>query len=239
MYGNRARIGYCSPLVINEVFAYEFYSIVPKGVTLMVSTLTIKTRSKSEIEESHAASLTVAKSMAESGASVVVLGGNPINLSRGVENLDGLTRDLEQKIGTAVTTSTVSQIKALKLLGAKKVATVHPWKEDHNHRHEDSIRKFGFDPAGVRGAGYEIPQAGQIPEETALELARQIKNDNPEADCIHFACAHWGVAHIIQQVEDELDVCVMTSQQAILWQALRRAGVNDKVKGYGRLFAEF
>ena len=101
------------------------------------------------------------------------------------------------------------------------------------------MRKFGFEPAGVKGAGYELPQVGKIPEDRALELARQIKNDHPEADCIHFACAHWGVASVIEHVEDELDVTVMTSQQAILWQALRRAGINDSIKGFGKLFREF
>lgn len=239
MYGHRARIGYCSPLFVTESFTYEFYRIVPAGVTLMISTLAIVTRSKDEIEKSYALSMQAARQMAEAGASVVVLGGNPINLSRGVENLDDLIRDLEQKIGTAVTTSTTSQMKALRLLGAKKVATVHPWADAHHERHEESIRKFGFAPAGVRGAGDELITVGGLSKEKAVELARQIKKEHPEADTIHFACAHWGVAEIIDQVEDELGVNVMTSQQAILWQALRRAGVSDPIQGYGRLFREF
>jgi maleate isomerase len=239
MYGTRARIGYASPLFVTESFMYEFYAIVPKGVTLMISTLSIQTRSKDEIEKSYSTSMEVAKAMAEGGASVVVLGGNPINLSRGIENLDDIAKGLEDKIGTAVTTSSMSQVKALHALKAKKVATCHPWKNDHHHRHEEAMRKFGFEPAGVKGAGYELPKVGTIPEEVALELARQIKNDNPEADCIHFACAHWGVASVIEQVEDELDVTVMTSQQAILWQALRRAGITDSIKGFGKLLRDF
>jgi len=31
----------------------------------------------------------------------------------------------------------------------------------------------------------------------------------------------------------------MTSQQAIFWKALRTAGINDKIEGYGRLLREF
>ena len=34
MYGYRARIGYTSPPLTTEVFPYEFYQIVPEGVTL-------------------------------------------------------------------------------------------------------------------------------------------------------------------------------------------------------------
>lgn len=239
MYGHRARIGYTSPLFVTEVFAYEFYAIVPKGVTLMVTTLDIITRSKDEVENSFDKSLRAAQEMAKGGADVVVLGGNPINLTLGVENLADLIAGLERKIGTRVATSTTSQIKALTTLGASKIATVHPFTEAHAPRHEDSIRKFGFEPAGTIGAGSELRDVGRIPKATALDLARKVKDANPDADTIHFACAHWAVAEIIDTVEDELGVDVMTSHQAILWQALRIAGVDDRITGFGRLFREF
>ena len=239
MYGHRARIGYTSPLFVTEVFAYEFYAIVPKGVTLMVTTLDIITRSNDEVENSFDKSLRAAQEMAKGGADVVVLGGNPINLTLGVENLADLIAGLERKIGTRVTTSTTSQIKALTTLGASKIATVHPFTEAHASRHEDSIRKFGFEPAGTIGAGSELRDVGRIPKATALDLARKVKHANPDADTIHFACAHWAVAEIIDTVEDELGVDVMTSHQAILWQALRAAGVDDAITGFGRLFREF
>jgi len=32
---------------------------------------------------------------------------------------------------------------------------------------------------------------------------------------------------------------VMTALQAIVWDALRRVGVNDRIEGYGRLFRQF
>ena len=38
LYGHRARIGYTSPPLTTEVFPYEFYRMVPEGVTLMVAT---------------------------------------------------------------------------------------------------------------------------------------------------------------------------------------------------------
>jgi maleate isomerase len=239
MYGHRARIGYASPLFVTEVFAYEFYAIVPEGVTLMISTLDIITRSKEEVERTFERSLRAVEEMARGGADVVVLGGNPVNLSRGVENLPDLIAELERKIGTRVTTSTTSQINALQALGASKIATVYPFTEEHAARHEDSIRKFGFEPAGAIGAGLELRDVGRIPRATALDLARKVKDANPIADTIHFACAHWAVAEVIDAVEDELGVDVMTSHQAILWQALRTAGIDDKITGFGRLFREF
>ena len=43
----------------------------------------------------------------------------------------------------------------------------------------------------------------------------------------------------IETLEQEFGVTVMTSLQAIVWNALRRCGVDDRIDGYGRLFREF
>src|SRR5665647_1215189 len=53
MYGHRARIGYTSPPLTTEVFPYEFYKVVPEGVTLVITTLAIVVRSKDEIDTSY------------------------------------------------------------------------------------------------------------------------------------------------------------------------------------------
>ena len=45
IYGHRARIGYTSPPLTTEIFPYEFYKIVPTGVTLVITTLAIVVRS--------------------------------------------------------------------------------------------------------------------------------------------------------------------------------------------------
>jgi maleate isomerase len=243
MYGYRARIGYCSPPFVTEGFCYEFYKMAPAGVTLMITTLSVTSltsrATKEQMAQSHAKSLEAAKLMAQGGADVVVLGGNPINQSRGVENLDEICASLAREIGTKVVTSTHAQTHALKALGARKVATVQPFVAECNGDHEVSIRNLGAEPAGVVACGYGVEDLGRIPGDLAITLARQVKREHPEADTIHHSCAHWATAHAIDQIERELDVNVMTSQQAIFWKALRTAGINDKIEGYGRLLREF
>jgi len=244
MYGYRARIGYCSPPFVTESFCTEFYRMAPAGITLMITTLAIttltgKAKTVEAMAASHAKSLEAAKYMADSGADVVVLGGNPINQSRGIATLDALCAELSAAIGTKVVTSSQAQMQALKALGARKVATVHPFLPEQNADHEDSMRKLGFESAGAIACGYSVQDLGRVPGELALTLSRKIKQQHPEADTIHPSCAHWATAHAIDQIEQELGVAVMTSQQAILWKALRTAGIPDKIPGYGRLLRDF
>ena len=239
MYGSRARIGYTCPPQIAEIFPYEFYKMAPEGVTLMITTLALTTRSKQEVDRSFAMSLEAVRTMAKSGASVVMLGGNPINLVHGGSDLREFQERLSQEVGLPVLTSHVAQREALRLLGSRKVATVHPYESTHNERHDRQMREFGCEPCGTVACDHNFLSLGSVPKDMALTLARRIKAENPEADTIHLASAHWATAHVIETIERDLGVSVMTSQQAIFWNAVRTAGVDDKIPGYGRLLRDF
>ncbi len=239
MYGTRARIGYASPPFVTEVFCYEFYRMAPADVTLMITTLEITTRSPEEVAASHQRSVRAAKAMADAGADIVLFGGNPINLTLGIDKLDDFIRDTEQEVGTKIATSTTAQIAALKALGATKISVAHPYESFHNERNLASIEKFGFAPGAVRAADYGFMDLGRVPKETAMKLAGELMAECPDTDCLHFASAHWAVAHAIDDIEKEFGVSVMSSQQAIVWHAFRRAGITEAIPGFGRLLREF
>jgi hypothetical protein len=52
IYGARARIGYTCPPLLAEVFPYEFYQVVPAGVTLVITTLAVIERGQRELDVS-------------------------------------------------------------------------------------------------------------------------------------------------------------------------------------------
>ena len=62
---------------------------------------------------------------------------------------------------------------------------------------------------------------------------------HPDADTIYFGCPHWTVIDAIGPLEKEFGVSVMTSLQAIAWDAMRQTGVEDRIDGFGRLLKEF
>ena len=73
MFGYRARIGYTVPLSAVEVFPYEFYQMVPEGVSLMVATCQSSLDDRGE--QTYAESEAVARQMAQAGVSIIVIGG--------------------------------------------------------------------------------------------------------------------------------------------------------------------
>src|SRR5205807_6543511 len=104
IYGHRSRIGYTSPPLTTEIFPYEFYQMVPAGVTLVVTTLAIVVRSQGEVDQSYDISMKAARAMAAAGVDIVVLGGVPINLSKGYANAEQMITDLEAELKVKVST---------------------------------------------------------------------------------------------------------------------------------------
>jgi maleate isomerase len=239
IYGHRARIGYTSPPLTTEIFPYEFYKIVPDGVTLVLTTLAIVERSKSEVEQSYEISMKAARAMAAAGVDIVVLGGVPINLARGAQEADKMVSALEAELGIKVSTSASAQASAAAKLGCKKAVLAQPYAATETDRIAGYGRHFGCEILGTAAWGSAFNQLGRIPVHAALEMARALMREHPAADSILFPSPHWPVIDAIESLEQEFGVNVVTALQAIVWDALRRVGVNDRIEGYGRLLREF
>ena len=239
MYGHRARIGYTSPPLTTEVFPYEFYGMVPEGVTLVITTLAIVVRSKDEVDQSYETSMRAAREMAAAGVDIIVLGGVPINLSRGAANAQQMIRDLESELKVKVSTSASAQARAAKALGCKKLVVGQPYAHSEPDRSAGYATHLGCEVLGATGWGSPFNQIGRIPQNAAIELGRKLMRAHPDADTILLPSPHWATAGAIDPLEREFGVNVLTAQQAIVWDALRRCGIEDRIQGYGRLLREF
>ncbi len=237
-YGYRARIGYTSPPATTEVFPYEFYMVAPKGVTLVITTLAIVDMSKEEVDRSYQITMNAIESMKRAKIDVMVLGGVPVNVSRGFDNVDVVTRELAQDMGIPVTTSIGAQVAALRQVGAKKVAVGHPFKDEPGKMFIDYTAQYGFQLTGLIGLQSPPAEMGLIRTEDTLAMGRRLLRENPEADTIWLPCPHWACAEAIEPLEQELGVSVISANQAITWQAMRIAGVEDRIPGYGRLLRD-
>lgn len=239
IYGRRARVGYTSPPLTTEIFPYEFYQIVPEGVTLIVTSLAIVVRSKDEVDRSYDISMQAAHEMAAAGCDIVVLGGVPINLSRGADNAEQVRCDLESELKVRVATSTSAQAAAAKALGCKKVVVCQPYEKTETSRIAGYAEHFGCEVLGATGWGSPFNQIGRIPRHAAIDMGRELMRAHPDADSIFFPSPHWPTADALDVLEREFGVNCMAAHQAIVWNALRRCGIEDRIEGFGRLLREF
>jgi len=240
MYGTRARIGYTSPLLLTEVFTYEFYMVAPKGVTLILSSGVLWESTRQEVEHTLALHIEAAKEMAKAGASLVVLGGIPINLAEGFAAVDELIKRTERACGVPVTTSVTAQIHALSTIGAKEIGVVQIQDPPPKPRPEDDYLSLsGFHVETTWGVGSQPSQLGRLPSAANSRVARALAKEHPQVDTLYFPGPHRAVIDQVDSLEQELGMNVVTASQAIFWEALRRSGIEEPIPGFGRLFREF
>ena len=60
--------------------------------------------------------------------------------------------------------------------------------------------------------------------------------DRVGAEAIFVSCGGIRTLDVLQDIEDAAGKPVVCSNQAMVWDCLRRAGIDDKICGYGRLF---
>ena len=72
VFGYRARVGYTAPLAAVETFPFEFYQMVPEGVSLMVATC--RSSVDDRPEQTYTVSAAAAREMAQAGVNVIVIG---------------------------------------------------------------------------------------------------------------------------------------------------------------------
>ena len=126
-------------------------------------------------------------------------------------------------------------VAALNQLEAKKIVIGTPYLDEINIVEKNFFENKGFDVLDIQGLnlgnGIEF---GKITSDYIKDFALSI--DQKEAEVIFLSCSGIRSLDIIEEVEATTGKPVITSNQAQMWYALRTAGVNDKLSGFGRIF---
>jgi maleate isomerase len=235
----RARIGYSSVAFVTELLPKYFYEIVPDGVLLSMLTLQVTEHTEDQFNTLHAQGLHAAESFARAGADVIIMGGAPTNIAHGEDQLEREVDMLSKKFGVPVSSSSIAQGNALRVLGARKVGTINPAVPRKIGDSASGSLGSGMELVGRKHVGAKLADYNRIPPERGLELGRELMREHPEIDTLIYGCPHWTSIESIEPLEQEFGISVVTALQAIIWEGMRLAGVEDKVEGYGRLFREF
>jgi maleate isomerase len=155
---------------------------------------------------------------------------------RGAADDEMLRRRLEGRTrGIPVAISAASAVLGLRALGARRIALVDPpW-------FSAELTALGVDY--FTGQGFEVAYAGAagVPSEQRAinpgQLFEWIREQMPVgADAVAIGGNGLRAVGIIQALEEDVDLPVLTANQVLLWHLLRLSGTHVPIAGYGRLF---
>ncbi len=132
------------------------------------------------------------------------------------------------------TTLVTGVINGLRALEAKRIVVATPYLDEINAMEVDFLTAKGFEVLDIQGLNIvDGAQMGRIAPEYLAEFALEI--DRPDADAIFVSCGGIRTIDVIEEIESAAGKPVVASNQAMMWNCLRMAGIDDVIEGYGRL----
>ena len=134
-----------------------------------------------------------------------------------------------------VTTPITATIKALKKLNIKKISIFTPYTKIIN---DSVLDYFNKENIIINSLTYfDIASdldIGKVDESYLFEVLA--KTDLSESDALFISCTALPALSIIEQLEKKLNRVVLSSNQALIWDALNLIGNKEPVKGFGKIF---
>lgn len=239
MTGWRARIGFLVPPG-NPTVEPEMIELAPAGVSVHFTRMSASGAAgthagQDERNRSQVASLDEAtRLLAMVSPQAIVLAHTATSYTLGQDAEAALVARLEATSGARFVTAFGGVVAALRFLGVRRIAYATPYDQALTERGRSHLTAHGFDVVGMA----RLEGVRNIYEETparAYAVGRQA--DRPEAEAIFLSGTGMPTLAILQALEDDLGKPVISAASAMMWAALRAAGVGVQRPGFGRLFA--
>ena len=145
---------------------------------------------------------------------------------------------IEDEVKLPVVTTSTAIVEALKILDAQQILVVTPYTDEINQRVREYLEANELEVIDIRGLGIvDNTKIGRLEPYEAYRMIKALFTD--EADAVFISCTNFRTFEIIELLEDDFGIPVVTSNQASLWLALRELDVGEKIPWLGRLFVEY
>ena len=134
-----------------------------------------------------------------------------------------------------VITPVTAATAALQAVGANSVSVLTPYIDEINQALGDMLQTHGLKVLNICGFGSENDiEVTMFPLEDIVSAAKLACLDG--ADALFISCTALRASMVIEKLEAELAIPVITSNQALVWQALNLLNCNMPIKGFGSVF---
>jgi len=234
MYGWRARIGVILPSS-NTTCEPEYQKAIPDGVSLHNARIKIDEVSIEGLKKMAEHVERAADELATAAVDVILFACTSGSFMGGDEWEHRLIERIVNETGIKSVTTSGAVSMALERFKCKKIAIATPYIDEINELEKRFFEDAGYDVLEIKGLGIiDNIKIGHLKPEDAYRLARQVHL--PELDTLFISCTNFRTVEIIDKLESDLGIPVVTSNQASIWHALRCCSIREDIKGFGKLF---
>jgi len=196
-----------------------------------VTSITLERRSLAQFDLEpmlHAARL-----LADASMDVIAWNGTS-GAWRGTADDDALCAAITDATGTLSTTGTLAHFAALRHMGVRRYALAVPYTQEVAQAIVATYAAQGFECTNMACLDISHNAAfAEVPPYAIRDLVRRA--DTPDADAVVVICTNFGAGWLVDELEGVLRKPVLDSAVVTVWRALRMAGIDQPLSGWGRL----
>lgn len=166
---------------------------------------------------------------------VIAFGCTSASIALGSRVLADIIREIRPNV--LVTDPINSALEAISHLGAKRLAVLTPYEPSLNQLFDDFWPEASQVPIIARGCFNKNsdPLICRISPDDIYQAALSLVRES-EADCLFISCTALRCSGIIEKIETEMGISVVTSNQALAWHAMKLTNTHNQ-NHYGKLFS--
>lgn len=227
---SRARIGIIIPSS-NRIVEQELVPLFPPGIGVNIARLRKAGVPPSDLLPAIAFA---AQSLCDAGCGVIVFQCTASSMEEGVEVNARILETIRKETGRIALTTASALAHAIEVLQVKDLALLTPYSEAVTARQRSYLQEIGL---RIVNCEYKNVSSATnffvLPQEYWLQELMQIAT--PRAQAYLLSCANLSCMSIIDRAEKQLGRPLLTSNQVILWDSLRQAGIDDMLANIGQL----
>ena len=183
-------------------------------------------------------------SLAACRVDVILYGCTSATLAHGRDFDRDLRRQIEARAGVPAVTAAGAVVEALRDLNAARIGLATPYTADLNRAAAAYLESCGIEVAAAAGVDAALDNYQQGALTPAQVFALGLRADHARAQAALLSCTDMRAVEVIDALEAALDKPVVTSNQALLYAALKRLNARPATAeplsappGFGRLLS--
>ncbi len=221
----------------NTTMEAEFWTMASSWATVHTARMRLEKITIDELEEMEEQMLEAAVRLADAEVDVIGYGCTSGSLLKGKDHGGEIERKITEKTGIPAMATAKAVVQALGELGIKKICVATPYIEEINGLEKNFLEQNKLDVQRIKGLGIvQNSEVGSKEPSVAYELAKEVYV--PEAEGIFISCTNFRTIEVIDKLEKELGVPVVSSNTATLWAMMKMAGAKRRLEGYGMLLLQ-
>ena len=229
----RAKLGFVV-LAMEQTVEDDVYAMTPPGVGVHFSRIPMSNHATVETLGAMAPDITASAGLLlpDDRLDAICYTCNSGTMVIGEEGVNAaLARAKPEAEPTTVMTGVV---RGLHALGARRIVVATPYLDEVNDYVLAFLCGHGFEVLDIQGLNLrKNTEIDLIEPEFMREYARGL--DRPDADAVFICCGALRTLDVVGALEADIGKPAVVSNQAMMWDCLRLAGIEDVIPGYGSL----